>query len=313
VAPQSMPVEAFPALYRSADELSTTGQRAHLGANRWLLLLLMAGSFVAAVSPAAELFRTASAVDDGLAAPIQKLLAGTAVAVTALSLWLSAALRGAKHAEAWHDGRALAESVKSITWKYMMKAEPYGPALSAQEADEVFCDDLRKLLEEARTRALPNAGAAGEQISSQMREVRSHDIPSKLALYLDARIKDQRDWYSSRSTSHSASASRWSATAIGANALALICGIASISWVSANAAMGIAATAASCCVAWTQLQRSADLAHAYACTSHEIGLLAPRASRVVSADQLARFVGDCEAAFSREHTMWRARRKIADG
>src|SRR4051794_13292255 len=107
-----MPVEDFPALHRSADQLSTTGQRAHLKANRWLLLLLMAGSFVAAVGPAAELFRTASPVDAGLATPIQKLLAGTAVAVMTLSLWLTATLRGARHAGDWHDGRALAESVK---------------------------------------------------------------------------------------------------------------------------------------------------------------------------------------------------------
>lgn len=312
MAPQSVASEDFPALYRAADELSANGQRAHLNANGWLLFLLMAGALVAAAGPAAELFQGESSVCNAPTTPFQQLLAGITVALMALSLWLTTALRSSQNAEAWHDGRALAESVKSMTWKYMMRVEPYGPLLSIHEADEIFCDDLRKLLTDARTHALPSSSAAGDQISDAMRAVRTLGVAERRELYVRARIKDQREWYARRSEDHGAASRRWFAISIGANAAALVFGIASLRWLPANGVVALATTAASCCLGWTQLQRYSALAHSYAGTSQEIGLLAPRASRAVDDDLLARFVADCESTFSREHTMWRARRKIVD-
>jgi hypothetical protein len=92
-------------------------------------------------------------------------------------------------------------------------------------------------------------------------------------------------------------------------ALALV----SIIWSPAANMLGVVTTVVSCVVAWTQIRRFSELAHSYAFTSHEIGLLQPKAAAVKTDDELARFVADCETAFSREHTMWRARREISDG
>ena len=303
----------LPALYRAGNELSADGQRAHIGANRRLLLLLLVGSLVAAASPAADLLRGEDADSHALAYHVKQGLAVLAAFLFSGGLWLSALLRNAKKASSWYDGRAIAESAKSMAWKYMMKAEPYGAALSSEESNTLFCSDLRKLLAEAGTHALLSSSAAGDQISERMVEVRHLDVLERLEVYLSDRVTDQREWYARRAKDHATSARRWFTIAISTNAVALAISICGVLWLPASGVVGVTTTAASCCVAWMQLQRYPDLAHSYSFTSHEIGLLAPRAAGVHTDEALARFVADCETAFSREHTMWRARREIAEG
>jgi len=279
----------------------------------YLLLLLLTGAGLAAAGPLPELLSSQVEGSEHLARQLQQAIAAVAALALAVGLWLTATLRNTKKAEAWYDGRALAESTKSMAWKYMMKAEPYGADLSSRQADELFCNDLEKLLSEAGSHALPGASAAGAQITDAMVAVRSLDPPVRLATYLRSRVEDQRDWYSRRSGDHAKSSRRWFRVTIAVNVMALLLAVTAVVWFPVSGAVGVATTAASCCVAWMQLQRYAELAHSYSFTSHEIGLLAPRASGIQSDDDLARFVSDCETAFSREHTMWRARREIANG
>lgn len=70
----------------------------------------------------------------------------------------------------------------------------------------------------------------------------------------------------------------------------------------------VLATGASAVLAWLQIRRHQELAQSYAVASHELALAESRARHVRSEEELARFVGDAEAAISREHTLWIARR-----
>ncbi len=294
--------------------MSAAGQRDYLEANKYLLLSLLAGSVVAAIAPLPErLFPIDIRGNDHWVFWLTRILAVTVAVMLAGGLWLTATLRNTKKAAAWYDGRAFAESTKSMAWKYMMGAEPYGTTLSTEEADDLFCEDLKKLLADASPHSLPGRSAAGDQISDSMVTIRKLDVAGRLATYVRARIEDQRAWYSQRSMDHAKSSKRWFRITLAVNCLALTLGIAAVAWFPAIGVTGVVTTAASCCVAWMQIQRYADLAHAYSFTSHEIGLLAPRARGIRDDHDLARFVADCETAFSREHTMWRARREIADG
>jgi hypothetical protein len=313
---ESLPIvtdAALPALFRSSNDLSAVGQRGTLAAHGYLLLLFCTGAVVAALGLVVARTQGHFEVEVAVAAKTQQVLAAIAAVLIAAGLWLTAALRHPRKAEAWYNGRALAESTKSMAWKYMMKAEPYGPTLSRPEADELFCEDLRKLLLDAGARVFPGSSADGAQISETMVAIRELDLAERLAVYLRSRIEDQRDWYTRRSAEHDASASRWFTVVLGVNSAALVLGVSAVFWLPASDLIGVATTMASCCVAWMQLRRYSDLAHSYSFTSHEIGLLAPRANGVQTDEDLARFVADCEVAFSREHTMWRARREVAEG
>lgn len=304
----------LPALYRAWGDLSQAGQREHLAKHRLLLLLLVAGAVVSALSSIVEPFARNSGSDHWLRVHdiIRTSLAIAACAALAGSLQLTSFLRSANHSTDWYDGRALAESAKSMAWKYMMRAEPYGAVLSGAEADGLLCSDLQALLADVKGQALPaHDPSGGGQITPRMREVRRLIPTERFAVYLRDRIHDQQAWYTRRSKKHREEANKWARLAVAMNTGALALSLLSIVWIPAGAAVGIVTTAASSVLAWTQIRRFDELAHAYAFTSHEIALLHARSHTAGSDDDLARFVADCETAFSREHTMWRARRELA--
>lgn len=310
----------LPALHRAAGRLSATAQQEHLRGNQLLLALLLAGASFSALTPAAELLSglVPAQTEGASGSPAivhhtQQALALLAAIALSGGLWLTALLRTTRRAEAWYDGRALAESSKSMAWKYMMGAAPYGLELDAAAVDAVFCADLVRLLKDLSGHALPGADPDdGAQITPRMRQVRSLSVSSRLAVYLSARLEDQQRWYARRSSEHTTASRWWFRASLVINTLALVLALVTMLWAPASSLLGVATTAASCAIAWAQLQRYADLAHAYGITSHEIGLLGPQSNEIQTSEALARFVADCETAFSREHTMWRARREITD-
>ena len=307
--PQAGVLEAdMPAIYRAGGSVSAGAQKDHYSAHGWLLILLMLGAVASALSPAAELIAPGSASTVLL---IQRGLAILAAATFAAGLWLTGLARSEKWGAAWYDGRALAESAKSMAWKYMMRAPPYDVLAGA---DDLFCNDLSKLLVDTRLRGIPGVQPNDPgQITNRMRQVRGLPVADRLQIYLAARIDDQQAWYTRRSEDHGASSRRWFRVTIGLSGTALLLAIVGVVWLPANGVLGVVTTAGSCAVAWTQIHRYTELAHSYGFTSQEIGLLHPKSITATDEVLLARFVADCETAFSREHAMWRARREIADG
>ena len=57
-----------------------------------------------------------------------------------------------------------------------------------------------------------------------------------------------------------------------------------------------------------QIKKFSELAAAYTVTAHEVGLISPKLDAVQTESELSDFVNEVEQAFSREHTMWIARR-----
>ena len=72
---------------------------------------------------------------------------------------------------------------------------------------------------------------------------------------------------------------------------------------------GVAAAAVAAGAAWTQTRQHSAVATAYALASQELAAMGSLASRITSEAQLSQFVNDTETAISREHTLWRARRR----
>src|SRR5262249_49915702 len=100
----------YPALYRSADGASNDTQAFHLNLIRADYALL----FLAAVF-STNLFSN----------PIFYLIYALVFA-TLIAVLLTRSLK--KPEQEWYRARALAESVKTLTWRYMMRAAPFGDA-----------------------------------------------------------------------------------------------------------------------------------------------------------------------------------------
>jgi SMODS and SLOG-associating 2TM effector domain 1/SMODS and SLOG-associating 2TM effector domain 3 len=285
-----MKSENYPLLYRSASDLSRNSQRHFfffLGSN---LVLLVSSSF------------TNELIEDKRLASLlllTQLLCSLGCAV-ALLLW--------RHQQVWYQARALSESVKTMTWRFMMNAEPYN---NDQAADtRSFVENLQKILED--NRSLPFKALGGEQIVDFMNEIRKRTWKDRKSFYEVSRINEQQTWYRNKSNWNEKKSKVWYAFVILLHAIALCLlaiGIADtivkMWWVSVVLAL------ASSAMAWLQAKRFQELAASYALTMHDITLLKTALAQIKSEKELSAYVGDAENAFSREHTQWRARRDVA--
>src|SRR5690606_30038166 len=82
----------------------------------------------------------------------------------------------------WFQGRAVAESVKTLTWRYMMRAEPF---TAESESDREFSRRLNAILGESRQLRQDLAAMPPEarQITGRMREVRRLGARKRLDVY----------------------------------------------------------------------------------------------------------------------------------
>jgi len=281
----------FPALFDAADTIAAESQRKFLRALRAEVVALSAAALVAQF-PARQLSG---------AGPIASL----ALFAVALAIRIS---RVEEHAQReWYDARAAAESIKSASWQYAVGGEAYRVEDPAAEAR--FQDDLRRYLGQLPHLDVPTGSPAQCGATSDMQALRRMPVPDRAETYLRDRVEDQLDWYSTNARRNKQRARRWWAATVAIEAAAIAVGLArviakfDIDW------LGVLAAIAASLAAWQQAKRYTELSESYSVTSHEVGLIRSSLDRNAAEPDWAQFVHDAEAAFSREHTLWLARRQ----
>lgn len=111
--------------------------------------------------------------------------------------------------EDWYQFRALAESVKTLTWRYAMKATPFEG--SEAESRAAFRDRLRELLKVNSSLGpkFASYSADGEQITETMSAARGSSLDQRKRLYREFRIDDQRRWYQKKASGNQTAAVAW--------------------------------------------------------------------------------------------------------
>jgi hypothetical protein len=192
----------------------------------------------------------------------------------------------------------------------MMDADPYHG--SDADAAKLFRSTLTQLLSDNRSLGDHFAATpvADEQLTAQMINARALGVPQKIACYRDARITDQRSWYSRKAQANRKTGSIWFATLIVVYGLAVLSSLVKIAAPEFKFyPSSVLAVMASGILTWIQVKRFSEIAAAYALTAHEIGIIEQGLSAITNEDELSQFVADAESAFSREHTQWAARRR----
>ena len=278
----------YPSLYRSSSSLSKRSQ--------FSFFFLLGGNLILLISATAS----TELVRDGATSAfllLLQLIISIAFAI-ALALWTPQ--------QKWYNARALAESVKTVTWRYITKAEPYQ---DDGTANQLLIETLRKLLND--NRSLPLEAIDGAQITAKMREMRGKRWIERKNFYEKERIDDQLSWYKKKCTLNSKNSSNWYRGVIFLHGVAIFLLVMTLwkDWEhlwSVNILLTVAASA----MAWLQTKRYQELAASYGLTAHEIDLLKSALQSINSETEFSAFVGDSENAFSREHTQWRARRDM---
>lgn len=289
----------LPALQKAANTASMAAQSWCLLLFRLELLFMIAASVSTSIS--------FESIEN------KKLLAGVAVGCIILSLATTIASRLWKQEKKWYGGRALAESVKSLSWRFMTGAEPYLSKLTPQESESHFSQSLLDMLEQVRDVDMfadENYGS-DKQITELMRNIRNMPLESRLEIYLEGRIRDQRTWYSHKASGNRKSSNRLLATIIVIQLTAIAAAIFLIYQPNFPINCGsILVTGATAMIAWLQMKKHQELSQSYAIAAHELGAIEEQGKYISAENELSVFVADAENAISREHTLWTARRDV---
>jgi SMODS and SLOG-associating 2TM effector domain 3/SMODS and SLOG-associating 2TM effector domain 1 len=291
----------FAGIFTMADEASVDGQRRQMRMLRFELGTVIVGAFL-------------GAVDDRTTRVI------SAVAFV-LAIVMRASRATSNPVADWHQGRAAAESVKTLCWRYAVCANPFGRHVDETEVDREFVQRLDDIMADLSTlRVMPPSDTADEQITTWMRETRASSLTERQDAYKVQRIDDQRHWYTAKAHDSAIKSQRW-----GLAVLLMECAGAAMAVVSLGnlsgfgpfgpgTLLGVIAAMIAAATAWTQAKQFGNLAAAYTIAHQELTSIRGLLARPMEDEsQWGAFVDSAEGAISREHTMWRAARSGGGG
>lgn len=283
--------DELPALYRAYSARSEEAQRNVLRAVKASL----GGAIVAA---ALSLFEVN--VDE---IDFAALLAALGFLV---SLLASSWLLWQRPERAWYDARAGAESIKTLSWQFAIAGGEFSRSEDEDEVRRRFIDRLREIFTGLGTFGTSTA-ASDAQVTQAMLELRAAPLGTRQITYRQGRIDDQRAWYAGKAAWNERRRKTWALSAVSLQVLGLAAGVARAFFGLEVDLLGLAAALIAGVTAWARTKDYAELAEAYAVTAQEIGLLS---DQPVPPDEesWAGYVEGAERAFSREHTLWRARK-----
>lgn len=288
----------FPNLYLASDEASKLSQRNYL-----IILGVDLISMIVAASLAIYNYESARSKEEIY------ILSGF---LLLLSLFLSIVLLAKKFEDTWYQGRALAESCKTLTWRFMTCSEMFEYNISTVDATKKFVTRIKELGKEfselnkslnAKTLTLPVC-------TSKMVEVRNLPILDRKMYYLTNRIEDQKEWYSKKAEFNKNRYNVWFTLIITCQFLSIV----SIAFLIRNPesnwnVVGLFTTLASSAISWLQIKQHQELKQAYTTATQELNFIAELSLGITTDDELAKFVLDSENAISREHTLWLAQKR----
>ena len=282
----------YPAIHDAASKSSDAAQR------KFLMFIRVEFGTLAAVSAGYLLLPNVASAHTALA---------VLVVFSAAIFWYRSLK---KPDEDWYQFRALAESAKTLAWRYAMRAQPF------HKEDAMARATLRNKLKELLAvnaslgaRLEPHA-AEQAQVTPEMEQLRASPVADRANIYIKNRIDDQRRWYALKAVANKKSGRTWSVIVTmlyGAIAVILLSRISypELSLLSPDPLLVICSSL----IGWIQVKKFNELAAAYFLTAQEIGIVAISAVEAVDEKSLSDFVNGAELVFSREHTQWVARRR----
>lgn len=286
----------LPALYLASDNASISAQKQFVKLTAAYIFLMIMATIAGSIALSSPSIRT--------------VLAMTSAIFLTLSAFLRIAIRATKVEKTWYNGRSVAESVKTLSWRYMMATEPFHTTLG-QKADNLFISELSEILNQQKSFAANLAGKANSdhQITDRMRMVRSQVTEERKRIYITDRIGDQMQWYNKKADVNTRLVDKFFAGMVASQVLGVIFAFCIVIWPAiAIHATGIFTTVATSLLAWTQMRQNEQLAQSYGLASQELSLILEKAVQVKTDEELITYVINSENAISREHTMWVARR-----
>lgn len=280
----------LPGVWRDADATSLSGQKWTLRYSRLRLGGSLLGAVGGAISSFAGIFDVAAVV----------VLLGFFVALSGeLAAWVH------RPEETWYEGRAVAESAKTLAWRYAVAADPFPASLDRRAAHDLLRERMSEVVGEVSNRIV----LVSDQptVTDQMLAVRGLNFEERRSIYIDGRTRDQQRWYARKATANRKSETGWRIALVVAEVVAIVLAALRISGGWEIDLAGLMAAVIAAGAAWISVKQYSPLASAYSVAAAELAIQSEKL-RDVSEEEWSDFVADAEEAISREHTMWLASR-----
>jgi len=280
----------FPCYYVDSDTASRFAQKTYKSLIWVGIALMFIATIIESLSITQEL----------------KQFSGIAVFVSGL---LTICLTLFKPEKNWYKGRAIAESIKTLSWRYMMHVDPFDANDDAQNLI-YFTERLDEINKQANQEGFipkPNKHHS-DVITSKMADIRSKNFLERKDFYKTNRIENQIDWYVKKSRNNKIFGTVCSWTII---VCQIIAGIYLLKYDSPHSSINLNSImifVATSIIGVVELYKFKDLHQAYALTQQELNIIRTRFGVIRDDVSFNQFVIEAEQAISREHTMWLARR-----
>lgn len=285
----------YPSVYAAAGRASARAQAIF----RWVFAVdLGIGLTGATLSTLAPAFKAHAAH-----------LGWIGVALILLSVGMSAYLRSSAPERTWFGTRFIAESVKTICWRYVTKSDPF-PGDNEAIASSKLAARIASIAAKKKELAWAFLGGeTGFTCTQKMTDLRTANWTVRRDVYLRSRIIDQEKWYSTKSKTLGQGGSTIAAMILALQlAVAFSAGLhAAISPDAPNPTGALLALATSM-IAWEQTRRFRELSQAYGIAAIDLGLVRSKLAETCTEKDFTDLVADAENAISREHSLWTARR-----
>jgi len=285
-----LPDSSLPGIFRDADAVSVAGQRVTL---TWVRLRLL-GAVIAAVGGALT-WRLGKVDLWGCVA-----LVGFAVALTSE---FSLAIR--RPEREWQGARAVAESIKTLAWRYAVCGAPFAAGGEDVLSQKLLKQRVSDVHGNSQVRIVPKYRP--DVVTDAMADVRSMSFTERRAVYLEERVDRQRRWYAAKARACERQAGRWRIFLIVGEIIAILLASGRAFGIWNIDLSGVLAAIVAGAAAWLAVRQYSALASSYSIAAGELGLIVEMLASV-DEPEWAETVSDAEEAISREHTMWLASR-----
>jgi hypothetical protein len=214
----------------------------------------------------------------------------------------------------WFTYRAVAESMKTLSWQFAMGTGEF--PLESNSADSDFRERLGDVERGSSFPPFPSTvpGISGPTIPHSMLELRSRPWTERRTIYVSDRVDDQIKWYLKAGKRNSSLSTRYSWLVLALQIAGVVIAFAILTQ-RASAELGIVAVALIAVlipsfIAWTQVKQYSELVEPYLATHAELKELREKIIGATTELAFLEEVDQTELAISREHTTWLAKRGI---
>lgn len=282
----------YPILFKIADAKSKKSQNIFIRLNIFILLLLVFSSI-------SSIYTT-----------VPKNITVFSTICLILSTLFNIYILFFRPEKIWYEGRAISESVKTLTWKFITNTKPFKITLKQEKVEQIFNENLKKIIGQRRDFyiLIGQNYPDGNMISDEMITIRNSSFEERKKKYVEDRIQDQINWYSSKTKQNAFNKNIALCLIIGFQILAILFFIFEKNLFNNYSLTSILITMTSVVMTWLQLKRFQELTDAYGITATELKFIKEKSKFILDDTQLEKYVDDTETAISREHTLWLARR-----